>query len=75
MAEAANDATFQRYIEAQVEDVNERLSNVEGIKRIRILDRDFGVATGELTPTMKLKRRVIAENFKAEIEKLYASVE
>jgi long-subunit acyl-CoA synthetase (AMP-forming) len=75
VAEAADDDAFQRYIEGQIESINERLSNVEGIKRFRLLDRDFGVATGELTPTMKLKRRVIATNFEAEIDGLYPPAE
>jgi len=72
VAEAATDEVFHRYLEGHIERVNERLSHVEAIKQFRILVRDFSVQTGELTPTMKLKRRVIAENFKAEIESLYA---
>ena len=75
MAEAAADEVFHRYLEGQIERVNEHLSNVESIKRFKILARDFSVTTGELTPTMKLKRRVIAENFAREIEGLYPSVE
>jgi long-subunit acyl-CoA synthetase (AMP-forming) len=75
VAEAAADEVFHKYLEAHIERVNRHLSNVESIKRFKILARDFSVATGELTPTMKLKRRVIAENFAREIEALYPPAE
>jgi len=71
MAEAAEDEVFRAYIAEQIGKINQRLSHVEGIKRFKILGRDFSEETGELTPTMKLKRRVIAENFGDEIEGLY----
>ena len=69
--EAATDRVFHDYVERQVAKVNERLSNVEAVKRFRLSARDFSIEGGELTPTMKLKRRVIAKNFAAEIESLY----
>ena len=69
--EAATDRAFHDYIEKQVASVNERLSQVESIKRFRLLARDFTIETGELTPTMKLKRRIIAKNFAKDIEALY----
>jgi hypothetical protein len=43
----------------------------EQIKRFTILPRDFSVDEGEITPTLKLKRRVIEDHFAGEIEKLY----
>ncbi|MDX1645007.1 MAG: AMP-binding protein [Thermoanaerobaculia bacterium] len=72
LEEAAICDIIRTHVEHQVERVNERLSRVEAIKRFRILPREFSVEAGELTPTMKLKRRVIEENFAAEIERLYA---
>ncbi len=69
--EAATDRVFHDYVERQVAKVNERLSNVEAVKRFRLSARDFSIEGGELTPTMKLKRRVIAKNYAAEIESLY----
>jgi long-chain acyl-CoA synthetase len=42
------------------------------IKRFAILPRDFSMAEGELTPTLKLKRRVCEEHFAAELEALYS---
>ena len=53
--------------------MNQRLARVQTVKRFAVLDRELTIASGELTPTMKLKRRVIQANYKDEIEKLYAS--
>jgi long-subunit acyl-CoA synthetase (AMP-forming) len=51
---------------------NQRLSRVEQIKRFKVLDEDWEPGGDELTPTMKLKRRPIAEKYAEEIEALYA---
>jgi len=55
-----------------VQRANERLSRVEQIKRFRILEGEWEPGGDELTPTMKLKRRPIAEKYAEEIEALYA---
>jgi long-chain acyl-CoA synthetase len=47
-------------------------SRFEQIKRFTILPRDFSAGEGEITPTLKLKRRVVQEHFATEIEALYA---
>jgi long-chain acyl-CoA synthetase len=52
--------------------VNRELSRFEQIKRFTILPRDFSADEGEVTPTLKLKRRICQEHFAAEIEALYA---
>lgn len=54
-----------------VDHVNATLARYEQIKYFTILDRTFDVATGELTPTMKIKRRVVNEKFKDQIENMY----
>ena len=59
-------------IEHVVEKVNRELSRYEQIKRYAILPRDFSAEAGEVTPTLKLKRRVCQEHFAAEIEALYS---
>jgi long-chain acyl-CoA synthetase len=59
-------------IERLVDDVNRELSRFEQIKRYAILPRDFSADEGEVTPTLKLKRRVCQEHFAAEIEALYS---
>jgi long-chain acyl-CoA synthetase len=55
-----------------VDGVNHDLSRFEQIKRYAILPRDFTAEEGEVTPTLKLKRRVCQEHFAAEIEALYS---
>ena len=59
-------------VEQLVERVNGDLSRFEQIKRYAILPRDFSAEEGEVTPTLKLKRRVCHEHFAAEIEGLYS---
>jgi long-chain acyl-CoA synthetase len=66
----ADEARFE--IERLVEDVNRDLSRYEQIKRYAILPRDFTADEEEVTPTLKLKRRVVQEHFAAEIEALYS---
>jgi long-chain acyl-CoA synthetase len=54
-----------------VDDVNRQHSRFEQIKRFAILRRDFSADEGEVTPTLKLRRRVVQEHFAGEIERLY----
>jgi long-chain acyl-CoA synthetase len=54
-----------------VEDLNKRLAHFETIKKIVIVPDEFTVATGEITPTLKLKRRVIETRYKQQIDELY----
>lgn len=61
-----------RYVEAQVADVNSRIAKFERIGRFKILSTDLSVEKGELTPTMKMKRKVVNEMYANEIEELYA---
>ncbi|MEQ1878177.1 MAG: long-chain fatty acid--CoA ligase, partial [Bdellovibrionia bacterium] len=58
-------------ISAHIEKLNEVLPSYETIKRFSILERDFTVESGELTPTMKAKRSFIQEKYKTVIESLY----
>ncbi len=59
--------------EREVEAVNAGLSRYEQIKTFWVLSADWTVESGELTPSLKIKRRVIAEKFRPAIEKLYAT--
>jgi len=59
-------------VEAGVERANEKLARVEQIKKFKILEEDWEPGGEELTPTMKLKRKPIAEKYNEEIEALYA---
>jgi long-chain acyl-CoA synthetase len=62
----------RRLLEEVVEEVNRDKASFEQVKRFAILDRDFSPEHDEVTPTLKLKRKVCAEHFADEIEKLYA---
>jgi long-chain acyl-CoA synthetase len=62
----------QRLIDEVVDEVNRDKASFEQVKRFAILDRDFSPEHDEVTPTLKLKRKVCAEHFAGEIEKLYA---
>ncbi len=63
---------FRAWMEARIEEVNQGLARYETIKTFHILPEPFTVEGGELTPTMKLKRRVINEKYADQIEGLYA---
>jgi long-chain acyl-CoA synthetase len=63
---------LERRVQAIVDGVNGELSRFEQIKRFRVLSRDFSAEDDEVTPTLKLKRRVVAEHFAHEIEELYS---
>jgi len=66
-----NDPRAKRLVDEAVADVNQGLSHPEQIKKWTILDADF-VVGDELTPTMKVKRKRIAEKYGAQIEALYS---
>jgi long-chain acyl-CoA synthetase len=71
LAEGAAPDEARYEIEKLVENVNGDLSRFEQIKRYAILPRDFSAEENEITPTLKLRRRVCQEHFAAEIEALY----
>jgi long-chain acyl-CoA synthetase len=70
VAESGRDP--QELVQELVDEVNRDRTRVEQIKRFVILRRDFSQEQGEVTPTLKLRRRVIHEHFAEEIEGLYA---
>jgi long-chain acyl-CoA synthetase len=55
-----------------IQKYNKKFSHIEQIKKFEILPNDWTVETGELTPTLKLKRKVILEKYKDVIEKIYS---
>lgn len=58
-------------IQKAVDEVNATLARVEMVKKFRIIPRPFSIETGELTPTLKVKRKVVNRNFSTEIESMY----
>jgi len=63
----------QALVQQAVDHVNRDLSRFEQIKRFAIVPREFTAEEGEVTPTLKLKRRVIEKRFANEIEELYSA--
>jgi long-chain acyl-CoA synthetase len=59
-------------VQKQLDEVNKTLARVEQVKKFTVLPRPFGIDTGELTPTLKIKRKAVAQNFSREIEAMYA---
>ncbi len=68
---AVGSDTYNQLEEAVME-LNKKFSNPEQIKKFTVLPRDLGVDQGELTPTLKIRRKQIRENWAAEIEEMYA---
>jgi len=62
---------FRAHVDKHVDALNEDLARVETIKRFTVLPDDWTQKTGELTPTQKVKRRVIDEKFADEIDTMY----
>jgi len=68
-------ATAQSIVATTVKNVNRQLPSFEQIRKFKILDRDFTIEHGELTPTMKLRRSRALENHRALVTELYAGRE
>ncbi|EKF23317.1 long-chain-fatty-acid--CoA ligase FadD15 [Mycolicibacterium hassiacum DSM 44199] len=73
VADLVNDPDLRAEIDLAIKEANQAVSKAEAIRKFRILPVDFTEATGELTPTLKLKRKVIVEKFAADIEALYSA--
>ncbi len=73
VASAARCEIFRAHLRQQIDRIDRTLARHETIKKFVIVDEDFSVDTGELTPTMKLKRRVIHEKYRSLIESMYGS--
>lgn len=67
----AEDPKVQKVYAEIVKKVNADLAHYEAIKKIGVVPEEWSVDGGELTPSMKLKRRVILEKYKSQIEKFY----
>ncbi|HEY0775033.1 MAG TPA: AMP-binding protein, partial [Nocardioidaceae bacterium] len=67
----SRDPAVHRYVQGCVEELNGRLNRWETIKDFRILDHDLSVEDGEMTPSMKVKRKVIEAKYAALLESMY----
>jgi long-chain acyl-CoA synthetase len=71
VAELADDPDLRAEVDRAVKEANLAVSHAEAIRKFRILPVDFTEDTGELTPTMKVKRKVVAEKFADDIAAIY----
>jgi long-chain acyl-CoA synthetase len=71
-ADIAGSQQVKDMVAGYVETLNGRLNRWETIKKWILLDHDLTVESGELTPSMKVKRKVVEQNYRDDIEKLYA---
>lgn len=73
LAELAEHDEMVGLIQEVLHEVNARYAKVEQIKKFKILERDFSLESGELTPSLKLKRNVVYERYSEYFEELYRS--
>ncbi|MCL2770079.1 MAG: long-chain fatty acid--CoA ligase, partial [Solirubrobacterales bacterium] len=73
IASLARDPAIHALIAGELERVNARYAKVEQVKKFAILDHDLSQATGELTPTLKVKRDVVASKYAPLLDSLYNS--
>jgi long-chain acyl-CoA synthetase len=72
-AALATNPDVKASIEAHVEEINKKFARVEQVKKISILPHDLTQESGELTPTLKVKRAVVTQKHEDAIEELYAA--
>ena len=71
MAGVVRHPEFSRRIVEAVRRGNRRLAHVERVRRVHLLDRDLSQEHGEMTPTMKVKRKEVESRYRAELDRLY----
>jgi long-chain acyl-CoA synthetase len=69
--ELVRNAAVTNFICAEIDRATPNLASYEKIKRVVLLDRDFEIEKGEITPTLKVKRNIIEQKYKALIDALY----
>jgi long-chain acyl-CoA synthetase len=70
-AELVSRPEIRSLIQEEVDQVNPGLNHWEQVKYFQMLERPFSEETGELTPTLKVKRKVVTEKFRALIDSMY----
>ncbi len=71
LEEALRDPAFEKVVKARVDSVNAVLPSYEKVKRFRILPRDLSLEAGELTPSLKVKRKFCAQKYSELIQQMY----
>jgi long-chain acyl-CoA synthetase len=71
VADMRDDPALRAEIQAAVDEANKAVSRAEAIKKFALLDQDFTEAGGQLTPTLKVRRHIIMEQYATQIAALY----
>jgi long-chain acyl-CoA synthetase len=71
-ADLIDDEDLRAEVQGAVDEANKIVSRAEAIRKFRILPVDFTEDGGQLTPTLKLKRAVVAKDFAADIDAIYS---
>jgi long-chain acyl-CoA synthetase len=74
-AELVSNARVQALYEAIVEQINQNLARFEKLKRVILISDDLTADNGALTPTLKLRRRVVEERYRHQIDDIYSQAE
>lgn len=72
-SDLVNNDQIYKLLEKEFANIQKNLANYERIRKFTLLDRPLSIETGELTPTLKVKRKVIEEKYKPLIERMYES--
>ena len=71
LAQLIDDSDLRSTIQSAIDEANSAVSRAESIREFRILPEDFTIEGGEMTPTLKVKRKVVAERYAALIQEIY----
>jgi long-chain acyl-CoA synthetase len=71
-AEVVTSPEAREMVQGYIDELNAKLNRWETIKKFVILPADLSIDNGDLTPSMKLKRKVVADKYKAELDSLYS---
>jgi long-chain acyl-CoA synthetase len=72
LADLAKDPELHKEMQASIDELNSRLNKWETIKKFEILDRDFTVEEGELTPSFKVKRKIVETKYRDILDSMYS---
>jgi long-chain acyl-CoA synthetase len=69
--ELVRDPRIVAFLMGEIDKTTPNLASYERVKKIAVLDRDFELAAGEITPSLKVRRTIVQEKYKALIDALY----
>lgn len=72
-AELLSHVDIQKMIDQRIKSIQEHLNGFEKVKKFKLLEKPFSVLENEITPTLKIKRKIVAEKYKHFIEEIYSS--